>query len=296
MRAGQLLGLRAVSTLNRGALGVDPDLYDSAVRPRPLVGAAADLYRYRGLIRLLVERELTVRYKRSVLGIGWTVLNPLLTAAVIWLVFSHLFRAQIPGGTPYIVYVLSGLLVVTYFQQGVSITASSLASSASVLTKVNVPPVVFAFSAACGGAINFLFGLVPLLVFQLALGVGATWTILAVPLPLLFLLMMIAGAGFLLATFVIRFDDVLNLVSVLLILIGFLTPTFYPVTIAPGAYQHLFYLNPLYSYVSVFRYLEYGGPVPSWICIPIIVLSGLAFFALGLVVFVRRWPSVAAFL
>lgn len=285
-----------MSTLGRGVLGLEPDLYDSAVPPRPLVGAVAELYRYRALVRVLVQRDLTVRYKRSFLGVTWTVLNPLLTAGVMWLVFSHLFRSRIPGNVPFLVYVLAGLLAVTYFQQGVANTAASLASSASMLTKVYVPPVVFAFSAACSGAVNFLYGLVPLLLFQLALGVGVAWTVVAVPLPLLFLLLTIAGTGFLLATFVIRFDDVLNLVGVLLMLIGFLTPTFYPVTIIPGAFRHLFFLNPLYSYVGVFRYLEYGGPPPSWICIPIIVGSGLAFFALGLVVFVRRWPSVAAYL
>ncbi len=281
-------------TLNRGVPG--SELYDSTVRPTPLVGAVADLYRYRALVRLLVERELTVRYKRSLLGVAWTVLNPLLTAGVIWVVFSHLFRARIPGRVPYIVYMLAGLLVVTYFQQGVATTASSLASSAAVLTKVRVPPVVFAFSAACGGAINVVFGIVPLLAFQLALGVGITWTIVAVPALLVFLLMMIAGTGFLIATFVIRFDDVLNLVGVLLLLVGFLSATFYPVTIAPGSYQRLFYLNPLYSYVTVFRHLEYGGPLPSWICFPIVVVSGLTLFAVGLIVFARRWPSVAAYL
>ncbi|MHB1447338.1 MAG: ABC transporter permease [Acidimicrobiales bacterium] len=247
-------------------------------------------------MRLLVSRDLTVRYKRSLLGVTWTVLNPLLTSVVMWIIFNHLFHSRIPGRIPYLVYLLSGLLAVTYFQQGITMTAASLASSAAMLTKVYVPPVVFAFSAACGGALNFLFGLIPLMVFQLIFRVGVAWTIVVVPIPLVFLLATIAGIGFFLATFVIRFDDVLNLVNVLLILVGYLTPTFFPISIVPAHFRPLFYLNPLYSYVVVFRFLEYGGAAPSSLCYLIIVLTGVVGFAIGLVVFVRRWPQLAVLL
>jgi ABC-type polysaccharide/polyol phosphate export permease len=197
---------------------------------------------------------------------------------------------------PYLVYVLSGLLVVTYFQQGVALTASSIAASANLLTKVHLPPVIFAFAAACSGAVNFVFGLAPLIVFQIVFGVGLRWTMLLIPVPLFFLLLLIAGVGFLLATFVIRFDDVLNLMNVLLMMMSYVTPTFYPVTIVDPAYQHLFYINPLYAYVNVFRYLDYGGPLPALGCLPIIVGTGVLGFTWGLIVFVRRWPSLAVYL
>ena len=207
-----------------------------------------------------MARDLTVRYKRSLLGVTWTVLNPLLTTLVMWVVFNHLFHANIPGHVPYIVYLLSGNLVVTYFQQGVNMTASSIASSASMLTKVYVPPAVFAFSAAFSGAVNFVYGLVPLVVFQLSTGVGVAPTFLLVPLPLVMFIAMIAGIGFFLATYAIRFDDVLNLVSVLMILVAYITPVFYPITIVPAQFRRLYYLNPVFPYVETFRYLEYGGP------------------------------------
>lgn len=271
-------------------------LYDSAARLAPVRGALGDLYEYRALVRLLVTRDLTVRYKRSLLGVTWTVLNPLLTSLVMWIVFNHLFHASIPGRIPYLVYLLAGVLAVTYFQQGVSMTAASLTSSASMLTKVYVPPVVFAFSAACGGAINFLFGLVPLFVFQLWFGVGVAWTAIAIPIPLLFMLAMVAGIGLFLSTFAIRFDDVLNLINVLLMLIGYLTPTFFPITIIPVHFRRFFYLNPMYSYVVVFRFLEYGGARPTLLSFAIVGATGIVGFSVGLVVFVRRWPKVAALL
>ena len=271
-------------------------LYDSAERSASIRGALGDLVRYRALIRLLVSRDLTVRYKRSLLGVSWTVLNPLLSTLVMWVVFNHLFRFTIPGNIPYLVYLLSGILAVTYFQQGISMTAASMVSSAGVLTKVYVPPMVFAVSAACGGALNFMFGLIPLVLFQLALGVGVAWSIVLVPLPLICLLTMIAGLGLILTTLAIRFDDVLNLVNVLLMLIGYLTPTFFPLSIVPSSYRHLFYINPLVSYVEIFRYFEYGGPRPNLLTFAIVAVSAVVSLLAGIAIFVRRWPSLVVLL
>lgn len=272
-------------------------IYDSAARVDPVRTAIQDLYSYRALVRLLVARDLVVRYKRSVLGVTWTVLNPLFTSVIMWAVFSHLFHARISGGIPYIVYLLAGVLTITYFQQGVSMTAASLISSAGLLTKVYVPPVVFAFSAAFSGAVNFLFGLVPLLLFQVSLGVGVPWTIILLPLPLALLLAMIAGIGLFLSTFAIRFDDILNLVNnAVLVIFAYVTPVFYPVNIVPEQYRKYFYLNPMYSYVNVIRYLDYGGPAPRWPSYVVVVGTGVVGLAVGLWVFVRRWPRVAVLL
>lgn len=271
-------------------------LYDSAAKFAPVRGAVQDLFRYRALVRLLTARDLTVRYKRSILGVAWTVLNPLMTSIIMWLVFSRIFHASLPGNVPFIIYALVGNLAVLYFQQGVSMTAASLTSSAGMLTQVYVPPVVFAFAAACSGAVNFLFGLIPLFAFQLAFGIGVPWTAVAIPIPLLFMLAMIAGIGLFLSTFTIRFDDVLNLVNVLLTLFSYVTPIFYPISIVPQQYRHLFYLNPVFSYVVVFRYLSYGGPMPSPLAFVIIGLTGVIGLSVGLAVFVRRWPKVAVLL
>ena len=271
-------------------------LYDSNARKAPIASTLGDLYLYRSLVRLLVARDLTVRYKRSLLGVTWTVLNPLLTSLVMWAVFNRLFHASVPGNAPYIVYLLAGMIAINYFQQGIMVTASSLATSAHMLTKVYVPPVVFAVAAACSGAVNFAFGLIPLLAFQLALGPGVSWMIVLLPLPLCFMLAMIAGIGLFISTFAIRFDDVLNLVNVLLLIVSYLTPTFYPVTIIPVAARKYLYINPVYSYVNVFRYLEYGGPHPTLFSLLIVFLTGTVGLSVGISVFARRWPTVAVLL
>lgn len=267
--------------------------YDSDARLAPLRQAFSDLVRYRGLVWLLVARNLTVRYKRSLLGVSWTVINPLLTSLVYWIIFHFLFKGAIHN---YIVYLLAGVLLVLYFQQGVQMTGASMVSSAGILTKVYVPPVVFALAAAAAGAMNVIFGVVPLLAIQLALGVGIPWTVVLVPVPLLFLLGFVAGTGLLVAVLAMQFNDVFDLTNVLLFLLSYLTPTFYPISVVPNAYRHFFWFNPLYSYVNVFRDLDYGGSIggaPSWV---VVILSGVIGLLIGLTVFVRRWPSLAALL
>jgi len=119
-------------------------LYDSAARRAPVRGALVDLYRYRALVRLLVARDMTVRYKRSLLGVTWTVLNPLLTTLVMWVVSTTCSTPASPGRFPTSCTCWPATWSSPYFQQGVNMTAASIASSAGMLTKVYVPPVIFA--------------------------------------------------------------------------------------------------------------------------------------------------------
>jgi ABC-2 type transport system permease protein len=271
----------------------DAVTYDSSRRRPPLIQEAENLLAYRGLLRLLIVRDITLRYKRSVLGVWWTLLNPLLTTAVLWLVFSQVFRFETPG-VPFIVYLLSGVLVVTFFSQGLTSVSASLVSSAGVLTKVYVPPEVFAMAAAAAAAVNFLLSLLPLLVIQIATGTGVAWTAVFILLPALAMLALITGLGLLVATAAIRFADALDLVGIFVILLGYLTPTFYPLSIVPPDFRIVIYSNPLYSYVSVFRGLAYGGEfAPLWNWLVMFGTAGGA-LALGTYVFSRRWSALAA--
>jgi ABC-2 type transport system permease protein len=281
-------------TVNMGERGAA--IYDSAARQRPFWQAIFDIYRYRGLVRLLVRRELTVRYKRSLLGVSWTVLNPVLTSLVMWFVFNALFHPFIGSRLPFIIYLFSGVLVVIYFQQGVIMSGSSMTASAGILTKVYVPPVLFAVASSCAGAVNFLIGLVPLMIFQIAFGVGVPWTILLVPVPLLFLLMLVTGVGLVVASFAVQYADILDLTAVFVFLLGYLTPTFYPLSIIPVTYRHFIFLNPLASYVQVFRFLEYAGPTPTWNEAAAVIVSGVIGLSIGLKIFVVRWPRLCALL
>ena len=271
-------------------------VYDSAERRPPIIGELSNLRRYRGLLRLLVARELTLRYKRSLLGVWWTLLNPLLTTAVMWLVFSAIFRFETPGNIPFIVYLMSGILFITFFQHGINVVGQSVVSSASILTKVHVPPEIFPVAAALASAVNFLINLIPLILLQLVTGTGVPWTFPLVVVPVVAMLALIAGLGLLVATSAVQFADTLDLVAIIIGLASYLTPTFYPITIVPEGYRWFVYLNPLYSYLVIFRQFAYGGPAADpWMWA---VMLGTAVGALGVGAwsFSRRWARLVAML
>lgn len=271
-------------------------VYDSDRRRRPVVEELANLRAHRGLLRLLVVRDLTLRYKRSALGIWWTLLNPLLTTAVMFAVFSRLFRFEMPENEPFVVYLLSGVIFLAFFTQGVIAAGSSIVNSAAILTKVYVPPEVFALSAAVAAAVNLLINLVPLLVVQLVLGWGVPWTIVLVPLPVLALLALVTGIGLLVAAAAVYFYDVLDLTAVILGLVGYLTPSFYPISIVPPAFRPFIEANPLYSYLLAFRGLVYLGRIPPWYVVAMVTGTALVSLTAGVYVFSRSWRRLVVLL
>jgi ABC-2 type transport system permease protein len=269
--------------------------YDSDESRRPLLSEFRNFAEYRGLIRLLVVRDLTVRYKRSTLGVWWTLLNPLLTSAVMYAIFSNLFRFD-TGDVPYVVYLLSGILLATFFAQGVIACSSAIVNSASVLSKVYVPPEVFSLSAAIAASVNFLISLIPLLIAQLLTGTGVPWTIVLVPLPALAMLALVTGLGLLVASLAVYFYDVLDLTQVILQLLTYMIPTFYVLDIVPDHFKPLITNNPLYSYLLVFRNFVYGGtfaPIENFI---IMFASAIIVLGLGVWVFSRSWKNLVVLL
>jgi ABC-type polysaccharide/polyol phosphate export permease len=267
-------------------------VYDSDQGRKPLISELRNLWNYRGLLRLLVTRDLTVRYKRSTLGVWWTLLNPLLFMGVLWMVFGQFFRFEIPGNTPYIVYLLSGIILLTFFSQGLIATGSSIVNSSSILTKVFVPPEVFALSSAVAALVNFAISVIPLIFVQLVTGVGIPWTALLVPIPALFMLMLVAGLGLLVASAAVFFYDVLDLTAVGVQIITYLTPTFYPISIVPERFLPVVQANPLYSFLLVFRGFMYEGVfAPGW-AFAVMALTGIGFLLFGAWVFARSWKSL----
>lgn len=269
--------------------------YDSDRARRPVISEFHNMWEHRELVRLLTARDLTVRYKRSVLGVWWTFLNPLLTTAVLFVVFGSFFRFEIPG-VPYIVYLLSGILLITYFSQATIASGSAIVNNAGILTKVYVPAEVFSFSAAMAGAVNFTISLGILLLVQLFTGVGIPWTIVLVILPVLAMLGLSAGLGLLIASAAVRFYDVIDFSAVLIQIVAYLTPSFYPISIVPDHFLWLIYINPLYSYLVVFRAFVYEGMMPPAWNLAYMLLSSVIVLALGVWVFSRSWKSLVVVL
>ena len=252
--------------------------------------------KYAQLIRLLVNRELTLRYKRSVIGIGWTLLNPILTSAVLWYVFSFVFASKLPSGQQFAPYLMAGILMNTFFNQGLMQSADSIASNGGVLTKIYVPPQIFAISSALAGLTNFFIGMLPLALVCFVSGQPLAWTLPLVLIVGVALALLTAGLGLALSIMFIRFDDTRNIVNVLLMILMYLTPIFYPVTVMNSTMQTIIHWNPLTSYLDIFRWAFSNNATPtlfSWV-----YMSCWSIFAilLGSYVFKKYWPRTVAML
>ena len=268
--------------------------YDSAASTGDISQPFLNIWRNRALINLLVARDLTIRYKRSVLGVWWTVLNPLLTTLVYWFVFSTIFTRSAGSDVPFVVYLLSGILLVSvFFSQGAIAGGSSLIGSRAILSKIRVPGEVFSVTSALAAGVNFLIGIVILLFIQLATGWGVPWTVLLVPIPTLAMLLFVTGFGMLIASAAIHFYDVLDFVRVILQLAIWLVPTFYPIAIIPENLQLLIKINPLYSYLVVFRSFVYEGAFPPTWNMTYMGISAIVMLLLGVWVFSRSWKNAA---
>jgi ABC-2 type transport system permease protein len=246
-----------------------------------------DLVRYRDLILTLVARDLKVRYRRSVIGFVWTMLEPLLTMLVLTVVFSTIFRFDLDN---YPVYVLAGLLFWNFFRQSIITSMNSLRVNAALIQKLPVPGIVFPLASALSGVVNLVLALVPLFAILLATGHELRPALLFLPIAIFIALLFTLGAGLLLAPLAVFFVDIVELVAVILSLVMYLTPIFYPMAIVPENLRWLIRYNPIRSILEVFRDPIYYGKIPPWTHITVAVGVALAALVIGIAVF-RRTSS-----
>jgi ABC-type polysaccharide/polyol phosphate export permease len=248
------------------------------------------------LIRLLVGRELTLRYKRSVIGIGWTLLNPMLTSFVLWVVFSFVFAGRLPNGQQYAPYLMAGIVLNAFFNQGLIVSAESIASNSPVLTKIYVPPQIFPISVALAGLVNFFIGLIPLAIVVYISGQSIALTFPLVIFVGFFLALLVAGLGLSLSLLFIRFDDTRNIVNVLLMILTYFTPIFYPISVLSPRLQKIIILNPLTSYLDCFRWAfsnNASATLSDWLYMG---TTGTIAILFGTFVFRKFWPRTVAML
>jgi ABC-2 type transport system permease protein len=242
------------------ATGGNAGVYDSSRLPPPFLRELYELVRYRDLVLQLVSRDIRTRYKRSILGIGWTLLNPLLMMAVLTLVFSQMFRG---GVQHYAVYLLSAQLVWIFFAQTTTQAMNSLTWGGALIRKIYLPRSVFALSQVGAGLVNLTLALIPLLFITLISGFPLTWALLWLPLPMLLIGCFALGVGLLLSTLAISFPDVVEMYQVILTAWYFLTPIIYPLSALPESTRWLMNLNPAYYLVEAFRAPVYYGAAPD---------------------------------
>jgi len=267
------------------------NIYDSSARSNYFSELTTYLWKQRDLINLLVKRDISVRYKRSVLGLLWTMLNPLLTSLVLWFVFVTIFKPKLEDGTQFAPYVLSGVLLMTFFNQGFLSATESISNGVGILQKVYVKPQVFAVSATLSNAINFLLGLLALVFVTFLVGDGIS--ILA-PLTILMVISMLGltiGLALMTSILFIRFDDSKNIVAIALQLLYYLTPIFYPKNILSENVRFIVSINPLTSYLDVFRYVFANTGTATLFDWAYMFGSSVIILFLGLAVFKRSWSK-----
>lgn len=241
-----------------------------------------DIYRYRELIWALALKELKIRYKRSVLGFMWALLNPALLMLVLTLVFSTIMRFAIPH---YAIFLLSVLLPWTFFSQSLSYAVESIVSNGDLIKKVRVAKLVFPVAAVVSNIINLLLSMIPLALLVPIMGHPFYWTWLYLPVPMLALTIFTLGMTFFFAAANVYYRDVSHILQILLSAWFYFTPIIYALDFMPAKYQWLFKLNPIIYVINGFRLAVYYGKLPqmrsigaSFLCAFVALFIGFAIF------------------
>lgn len=244
-----------------------------------------ELWKYRGLALLLIQKELKLRYRRSVLGFAWTMLNPLLTMLILSAVFSQMMRVQIDK---FPVFVLSALLPWNFFTQSLTGGAMSIVHNESLLRNVRVPRAIFPIALVGSHLVNFVLALIPLLLVMAWQEVPLRPAALLLPVCLLTIGLFTAGVALATSAWTVFFRDLPQVIDVGLTALFYLTPVIYPLSVLPERYVWAFKLNPMYYQVIPLRSIFYEGRVPDLMTLGIAGGIGLLSFFLGLALFRRR--------
>ena len=250
--------------------------------PSPVLNVIHAFQRYRFLIKQLVTRDFKTKYKRSVLGVMWSFLNPLLTMLVQYVVFSTLFQSNIPN---YALYLLIGIVCFSYFSEATSLTLTSIVGNAGLITKVYVPKYLYPLTRVMSSTVNFLFALIPLFAVLLLTRTPIRWSFLLLPVPIVCLFALCLGVGLLLASSMVFFQDTQFLWSVLCMLWMYVTPIFYPESILPRSLLPLFKCNPLYHILRFIRAILMNGVSPEPKAYLLMFIVSFVPLAAGLFVF-----------
>lgn len=225
-----------------------------------LLTACAVYTRFGFLLKQLVLRDFKQKYKRSKLGMAWSVMNPLLTMTVQYVVFSTLFKSGIPN---YPVYLLTGIVFFSFFNEAVNSAMLSIIGNASLIKKVYMPRYIYPISRVTTCLVNFGLALIPLAAITLITKLPIRASMLLVVFDIVCFLLFIVGIALLMSTLVTFFQDIQHLWGVLCMIWQYLTPIFYPETIIPEKVLFLYRLNPLYQFITFARTCIIDGISPS---------------------------------
>lgn len=240
-----------------------------------------DLWTYRELLYHLAWRDLKVRYKQTVMGIIWIVVQPLLMTVIFTLFLGKLARVPSSGqNIPYAIFAYAGLLIWTFFSGAISVGRQSLLGNAHLITKIYFPRMIIPCAVIVGRLIDLAISLALLAVLMLYFRVPVTRFILFIPIPLALVVLLALGFSMLTAALNVRYRDVGIALPVLIQLWMFTSPVVYPASLVPQRWRGIYALNPLVGILENFRASLFGGIGFNWTALAIAI-----FITLGLLVY-----------
>ncbi len=241
--------------------------------------------KFRPLLKELVTRDIKTKYRRSILGVLWTLLNPLLMMLVLSVVFSHIFKFQVEN---YPLYILSGQVVFNFFSESTSSAMSSIIQNAPLIKKVYIPKYLFTLSRVASSIVNVMASFCALIVVMIFSDVELNFTVLLLIVPMAILIVLSTGVGLLLATIAVKFRDIIHLYGVLITALTYLTPVIYPISILSPKIRFFVELNPLTGILNMFRNLMLYNTLPTLGQLLISSVIAVGTFLFGLFVFYKN--------
>lgn len=226
----------------------------------PLVNQLKTFAKYKNLLFNLTSKEVKLKYRRSYLGMLWSLLNPLLIMVVLTIVFSTLFQRNIPN---YPVYLLAGKLVFDFNSSSTKSAMGSIVGNSSLIRKIYVPKYVFPLSQVLSNFVNLFFSLIALVIVMIATSAPFHLALIIFWVPLVYLFVFSCGLGLLLSAINVFFRDTSHLYTVFLTAWTYFTPIFYPEDIIPERFYFILRFNPLKHMVKMFRTIVIDGTFPT---------------------------------
>lgn len=219
-----------------------------------------EIYKYRELLVELVKRDIKIKYRRSILGILWSVLNPLLFMAVMTIVFSTIFKSNIEN---FPIYFLCGQIIFAFFSESTSIAQTAVLGNSSLIKKVYIPKYIFPIAKVCSSLVNAGFSLIAILIMMIFLQYVPPVTVLLFIVPIFYTFIYSIGISLLLSSLAVFFRDTIHLYSLFLMVLSYFSAVFYPVDIIPEQFQIFIRFNPIYVFIDYFRQIIQQGIIPS---------------------------------
>ena len=237
----------------------------------------------------LTRIEVQNRYKKSVLGVFWSFINPLLISSVIYFVFGRIFNNYMPETRGYASWVLSGVLLQGLLLSSITASSSALQSNMSLISRNRIQPIIISFSSSLAQVLHFSIGVLSLVPLAILTNQTLSLRVLFLPIFLLLVSFWLAGLGMLLVGWFLKFDDAAYLFNASIMVISYLSPFLYPIAILGDRIRVFVEINPITSWIITFRWLVYEKQSVELINIAVVFGSSLLTFIAGVFWLRNRW-------